>query len=134
MSVELLRLRRGTSEQNSRAIESKVRTLMTSFTELDLHYEAERPSRTNIVLVPTYDELRPLSPPAHRRRLCARRCARAGGRRGGVARTDEAAGSCARRRPARTGGRLQRAHLAVKYGRVPSSSVIVLVSRVASSL
>ena len=29
---------------------------MTSFTELDMHYEVERPSRTNIVLVPTYDE------------------------------------------------------------------------------
>ena len=56
MSVELLRLRRGTSEQNSRAIEHKVRTLMTSFTELDLNYEVERSSRTNIVLVPTYDE------------------------------------------------------------------------------
>jgi len=28
MSVDLLRLRRGTSESNSRAIESKVRTLM----------------------------------------------------------------------------------------------------------
>ena len=49
-------LRRGTSEQNGRAIESKVRSLMTSFTELDMHYEVERPSRTNIVLVPTYDE------------------------------------------------------------------------------
>ena len=29
---------------------------MTSFTELDMHYEVERPSRTNIVLVPTYNE------------------------------------------------------------------------------
>ena len=56
MSVEVLRLRRGTSEQNSRAIEHKVRTLMTSFTELDLNYEVERSSRTNIVLVPTFDE------------------------------------------------------------------------------
>ena len=56
MSVELLRLRRGTSEQNSRAIERKVRTLITSFTELDLHYDVERPSRTRIVLVPTFDE------------------------------------------------------------------------------
>ena len=56
MSVELLRLRRGTSEQNSRAIERKVRALMTSFTELDMHFEVERSSRTNIVLVPTFDE------------------------------------------------------------------------------
>ena len=56
MSVELLRLRKGTSEQNSRAIERKVRTLMTTFTELDMHYEVERKSRTNIVLAPTYDE------------------------------------------------------------------------------
>ena len=56
MSVELLRLRRGTSEQNGRAIERKVRTLMASFTELDMHFEVERLSRTNIVLVPTFDE------------------------------------------------------------------------------
>ena len=56
MSVELLRLRKGTSDQNSRAIERKVRTLMTTFTELDMHYEVERKSRTNIVLAPTYDE------------------------------------------------------------------------------
>ena len=56
MSVELLRLRRGTSEQNSRAIERKVRSIMTTFTELDMHYEVERKSRTNIVLAPTFDE------------------------------------------------------------------------------
>ena len=29
---------------------------MTTFTELDMHYEVERKSRTNIVLAPTYDE------------------------------------------------------------------------------
>jgi hypothetical protein len=56
MSVELLRLRKGTSDQNSRAIERKVRSIMTTFTELDMHYEVERKSRTNIVLAPTYDE------------------------------------------------------------------------------
>ena len=56
MSVDLLRLRRGTSEQNSRATESIVRALMTSFAELDLHFDVERLSRTNIVLVPTFDE------------------------------------------------------------------------------
>ena len=29
---------------------------MTSFAELDMHFDVERSSRTNIVLVPTYDE------------------------------------------------------------------------------
>jgi hypothetical protein len=57
MSVDLLRLKSGTSESNSRAIESMVRALMTSdFAELGMHFDVERPSRTNIVLVPTYDE------------------------------------------------------------------------------
>ena len=55
---------------------------------------------------------------------------RASGRRGGVARTDEAAGSCAARR--QPGGRWQRPHLAVKYGPVPS--VVGHRPRVASSL
>ena len=57
MSVDLLRLKSGTSESNSRAIESIVRALMTSeFADLDMHFDVERSSRTNIVLVPTYDE------------------------------------------------------------------------------
>ena len=57
MSVDLLRLKSGTSESNSRAIESMVRALMTSdFAELGMHFDVERPSITNIVLVPTYDK------------------------------------------------------------------------------
>ena len=57
MSVELLRLRRGTSEQNSRAIERKVRSIMsTHFADLSIHFDVNRASKYNIVLVPRDDD------------------------------------------------------------------------------
>ena len=57
MSVELLRLRRGISEQNSRAIERKVRSIMsTHFADLSIHFDVNRASRYIIVLVPRDDD------------------------------------------------------------------------------
>ena len=57
MSVELLRLRRGTSEQNSRAIERKVRSIMSAhFADLSIHFDVNRASKYSIVLVPREDD------------------------------------------------------------------------------
>ena len=57
MSVELLRLRRGTSEQNSRAIERKVRSIMsTNFADLSIHFDVNRATKYIIELVPREDD------------------------------------------------------------------------------
>ena len=57
MSVQLLRLRRGTSEQNSRAIESKVRSIMsTHFADLSIHFDVNSATKYIIELVPREDD------------------------------------------------------------------------------
>ena len=57
MSYELLRLNRGTSEQNSRAVESTARSIMsTHFADLSIHFDVNRTSRYSIVLVPRDDD------------------------------------------------------------------------------
>ena len=57
MSVELLRLRRGTSEQNSRAIERKVRSIMsTHFADLSIHFDVNSATKYIIELVPREDD------------------------------------------------------------------------------
>ena len=57
MSVELLRLRRGISEQNSRAIERKVRSIMsTHFADLSIHFDVNRATKYIIELVPREDD------------------------------------------------------------------------------
>ena len=57
MSVELLRLNSGTSDQNSRAVESTARSIMsTYFSDLSIHFDVNRASRFSIVLVPRDDD------------------------------------------------------------------------------
>ena len=57
MSVELLRLRRGISEQNSRAIERKVRSIMsTHFADLSIHFDVNSATKYIIELVPREDD------------------------------------------------------------------------------
>ena len=57
MSVELLRLNSGTSDQNSRAVESTARSIMsTHFADLSIHFDVNRASRFSIVLVPRDDD------------------------------------------------------------------------------
>ena len=57
MSYELLRLNRGTSDQNSRAVESTARSIMsTHFADLSIHFDVNRTSRYSIVLVPCDDD------------------------------------------------------------------------------
>ena len=53
MSVELLRLNIGTSDTNSRAVESTARSIMrTHFADLSIHFDVNRSSKYSIVLVP----------------------------------------------------------------------------------
>ena len=53
MSVELLRLNIGTSDTNSRAVESTARSIMSAhFADLSIHFDVNRASKYSIVLVP----------------------------------------------------------------------------------
>ena len=57
MSYELLQLNRGTSDQNSRAVESTARSIMsTYFADLSIHFDVNRASKYSIVLVPHADD------------------------------------------------------------------------------
>ena len=57
ISVELLRLNSGTSDTNSRAVESTARSIMSiNFADLSIHFDVNRASRYSIVLVPRDDD------------------------------------------------------------------------------
>ena len=57
MSVELLRLNSGTSDTNSRAVESTARSIMaTHFADLSIYFDVNRASKYSIVLVPRDDD------------------------------------------------------------------------------
>jgi len=57
MSVELLRLNSGTSDTNSRAVESTARSIMrTHFADLSRHFDVNRASKYSIVLVSRDDD------------------------------------------------------------------------------
>ena len=57
MSVELLRLNSGTSDTNSRAVESTARSIMsTHFADLSIYFDVNRASKYRIVLVPRDDD------------------------------------------------------------------------------